>query len=320
MVTHAHGVKSEEVQLASRTMPLILSTITLVLEPEVPRLTVTYTPTPKDVTDFDKYRFRLSDNDVNVQEKDWDDNNRKIVFQNLVPGRQYNVTVWTVSGEVTSAPLIKQDVLYPDPVSNINATLMKEDEITLVWTRPQGDLDGYEVQYLSEDGRFITNQTNNDGMRVTRLRPHRNYTFTVLTRSGGRQAKPVSATFSTLEATPGKVAALTPVDVRPNQLRLRWSLAPENQNGVLQGFILKYGPRGEEAMVRKFEPDEFTGVIQDLLPGKTYHFQIQAINSVGEGRVSALDYTMPVGGERYIQLCSALFYSRNERSLTLVII
>ena len=43
-----------------------------------------------------------------VKEKAATDNERKVTFLNLVPGRLYNITLWTVSGGVTSRPLERQ--------------------------------------------------------------------------------------------------------------------------------------------------------------------------------------------------------------------
>ena len=53
-------------------------------------------------------RFMLSDPDIPVKEKAATDNERKVTFLNLVPGRLYNITLWTVSGGVTSRPLERQ--------------------------------------------------------------------------------------------------------------------------------------------------------------------------------------------------------------------
>jgi hypothetical protein len=50
----------------------------------------------------------LSDPDIPVKEKAATDNERKVTFLNLVPGRLYNITLWTVSGGVTSRPLERQ--------------------------------------------------------------------------------------------------------------------------------------------------------------------------------------------------------------------
>ena len=59
-------------------------------------------------TVFLMYRFMLSDPDIPVKEKAATDNERKVTFLNLVPGRLYNITLWTVSGGVTSRPLERQ--------------------------------------------------------------------------------------------------------------------------------------------------------------------------------------------------------------------
>lgn len=69
----------------------------------------------------------------------------QVVFEGLVPGRLYTVNVWTVSKEVTSQPLIRQDRLYPEAVTGINATFISDTEITLAWIKPKGDYDSFEV-------------------------------------------------------------------------------------------------------------------------------------------------------------------------------
>lgn len=68
-----------------------------------------------------------------------------MIFDNLVPGRQYNITAWTVSGGITSQPLTRQNRLYPEPVRDVNATYISDDRITLTWKNPAGDYDGFQV-------------------------------------------------------------------------------------------------------------------------------------------------------------------------------
>ncbi|ROT62360.1 Tyrosine-protein phosphatase 10D [Penaeus vannamei] len=293
--TTAHEVNSKDVELSSRTMPVITSDITIVNQLETRSFTIRYTPTPRSVATFDTYRFMLSDPSIPVKEKSAVDDDRKIIFNGLVPGRLYNITAWTVSGGVTSQPLIRQDRLYPEPVSNINASYISDTEITLSWKKPNGDYDSFEVQYL-RDNELFTNSTKQDSITITRLRPHRNYTFTVLTRAGStRKSKPVSAAFTTSESTPGKVDEFEPIEIKPNQVTFRWSLPPDEQNGVLLGFNIKYGIKDTTPTnVRHFEPDELLGVIPNLIPGKTYSFQIEATTKIGSGRIKYWEGTMPV--------------------------
>lgn len=57
------------------------------------------------------FRFSLSDPNIPDQEKAANDTDRLVTFNGLVPGRLYNITVWTVSKNVASQPLQRQDRL-----------------------------------------------------------------------------------------------------------------------------------------------------------------------------------------------------------------
>lgn len=74
-------------------------------------LTLRYTPTPVQSSRFDLYRFRISDGVNTTQERIVNDTDTKVTFTGLTPGRLYNVTVWTVSDQVESRPLLRQDRL-----------------------------------------------------------------------------------------------------------------------------------------------------------------------------------------------------------------
>lgn len=73
---------------------------------------------------------------MEVLEKAAQDPERKVTFENLTPGRLYNISVFSVSGGVASKPLVRQDRLHPEPVSNIDASKIKDKEITLFWNPP----------------------------------------------------------------------------------------------------------------------------------------------------------------------------------------
>ena len=92
-------------------MPLIQTEVLLVSRPEeTDTLTLRYTPTPLSSSRFDRYRFRISDPSIPEREKLANDtDSAKVTFTGLVPGRLYNITVWTVSDGVASQPLLRQD-------------------------------------------------------------------------------------------------------------------------------------------------------------------------------------------------------------------
>ncbi len=191
-------------------MPLITSEITIINRQETTNaLTLRYTPTPLTRSLFDTYRFQLSDEEVAPIEKAAQDPERKVTFANLTPGRLYTISMFTVSGGVASLPHERVDRLHPEPVEDIAAADIKDKEITLYWKAPAGDFDSFEVQYLDTKDRLIQNSTSTTSVTVHGLRPFRNYTFTIITKSGGssvstpRRSVPVSAVFETKESVPG---------------------------------------------------------------------------------------------------------------------
>lgn len=128
-------------------MPLILSEILAVNDQQLATdtLTLRYTPTPQTASRFIKYRFQLAEANhqtstqstayqsstttpssdagsgiattpstgtVLIAEKWASDNEWKVTWHSLVPGRLYDITVWTVSAYgVLSQPLRRQDRL-----------------------------------------------------------------------------------------------------------------------------------------------------------------------------------------------------------------
>lgn len=98
----------------------------------------------------------------------------------------------------------------PEPITDLNATLITRDSVNLVWTLPRGQYDAFEIEYLDTDATIITtassiansylssklssdggggllvqNLTDKPWFLVQGLRPYRNYTFTVVVRAGG---------------------------------------------------------------------------------------------------------------------------------------
>nr|XP_027194856.1 tyrosine-protein phosphatase 10D-like [Dermatophagoides pteronyssinus] len=297
-------LRSEGIGVQVRTIPVIDSVINVIVgEHETKTLGIKYTPTPLRNVIFDRYRFQLSGTTIPSQEKQWNDTNRFVLFDNLIPGRLYNLSIWTISGQTLSVPIQRQARLYPEPIRNINGLSITDSEMTLSWDVPYGDKDGYEVQYFDpHEKTLVVNVTLIEKIEYRNLKPHNNYTFIVTTLSGYGtstmlRSTPVSQTFLTLESVPGKVSYFQSVDVKPNEITLQWSLPQSEMNGILTGYKIVYWIKSTIATITKhqlFEPYETQGTIYNLLPGKTYVFQIQAHTKVGPGHKAVWEETMPV--------------------------
>lgn len=77
-------------------------------------ISLRYTPTPQVSSKFDFYKFSLSEPNIPDQQKAANDSDRLVTFTGLVPGRLYNITVWTIAKDVLSQPLQRQDRLCKD--------------------------------------------------------------------------------------------------------------------------------------------------------------------------------------------------------------
>lgn len=301
--TISNGLTSDTTHLTKRTMPLIQSEVVVInnnILQERDTITLSYTPTPQASSKFDIYRFSLGDSEIQDKEKMANDTDRKVTFTGLVPGKLYNITVWTVSGGVNSLPLQRQDRLFPEPITQLNATHISDTEITLKWDIPKGEYNAFEVQYLITDSNYVQNLTVEDTITITDLKPHRNYTFTVVVRSGTessvlRSSSPVSASFTTKEAVPGRVDKFGPSDVQPSEILFEWSLPMSEENGVLKQFSITYGLEGSShTQTKDFKPTDTKGVLKNLLPGKNYIFKIRAKTSIGYGPETVWKEKMPI--------------------------
>uniref|UniRef100_A0A0K8UW28 protein-tyrosine-phosphatase n=1 Tax=Bactrocera latifrons TaxID=174628 RepID=A0A0K8UW28_BACLA len=302
--TTSYGIFSRTTHLSTRTMPLIQSEVVVVndrQEDERDTITLSYTPTPQSSSKFDIYRFSLGDPDIKDKEKLANDTDRKVTFTGLIPGRLYNITVWTVSGGVSSLPIQRQDRLFPEPITQLHATNITDTEISLKWDIPKGEYNDFDVQYLTADNILAQNITTRNEITIADLRPHRNYTFTVVVRSGTessvlRSSSPLSASFSTNEAVPGRVERFHPIDVQPSEIVFEWLLPTSEANGVIRQFSITYMNvnNATERRIQQFESSDVTGTIRNLKPGETYIFKIQAKTSVGYGPEREYKQTMPI--------------------------
>lgn len=284
-------------------MPVINSVINVVIDEQGTKtLGIKYTPTPRKSVVFDRYKFQLvSDPSIPAQEKSQSDESRLVIFDNLTPGRLYNMSIWTISGNQLSVPIIREARLYPEPVRILSAVKNTDTEITLAWDVPYGDKDCYEVTYLDpQTNHLIRNITFTERISYTNLKPHQNYSFVVTTLSGHGTATmlrsaPISQTFTTLESIPGEVAYFQSIDVKPNEITLRWNLPLSEQNGILTGFRISYNVKGTSVFkYHLFQPNDTIGTIYNLSPGKSYLFEIQAHTKVGPGNKKSWEEKMPI--------------------------
>ncbi|XP_032594468.1 tyrosine-protein phosphatase 10D [Drosophila grimshawi] len=312
----SNAIRSGTTHLSTRTMPLIQSDVFISsamdqqqdadqhqqpqTQPQQQEETsnsiiLNYTPTPESSTRFDIYRFSLGDPLIKDKEKLANDTERKLSFTGLTPGRLYNITVWTVSGGVASLPIQRLYRLHPLPIGELQATQLDAKEITLRWTPPAGEYADFELQYLSPDEDapvLLQNYTTATQLTLQRLQPYHNYTFTVSVRAGSepgsammRTSAPISASYETLPAAPGRVEYFQPNDVQPGEMSFEWQLAAQERHGPIEHYRISCQNVDDVADASSYElpPNATQARIDGLVPGNSYVFRIQAKSALGYG-------------------------------------
>ncbi|XP_034825166.1 tyrosine-protein phosphatase 10D [Maniola hyperantus] len=301
IAAHSYNLSSELFTMHTRTRPLIQSEMTIVNESDehddaLPAIRVLYTRTPAAATLFDAYRFRLEGGDepARWQTRAADAADQQVEFPGLVPGRLYNLTMWTVSRNVTSHPVQRQARLFPRPVAALRATAAGARAVALAWPRPPGDFTDFELQWLAAPDALEARTTRDLALTVDGLRPYTEYTFsvevrsgtpaTILTRSAAR-----SASVRTLEAPPAAPSRFQPADTKPAEITFTWELPPRDAHGVLQRFVLEYFPPDEPAAARRLEFPAAAreGTITGLTAGAEYEFRLAAESRAGAGAAAA---------------------------------
>ncbi|CAF4853022.1 unnamed protein product [Pieris macdunnoughi] len=295
----SYELASDVFAMHTRTRPLVQSEMTIVTQggedaesEAAPAFLVLYTRTPETAARFDSYRIRLEAGGEAPREavRAADATPQQVRFDGLTPGRLYNITMWTLSRNVSSHPVQRQARLFPLPVTQLNATSVGAREITLAWDRPAGDWTAFEVQYLAAADRLESAGATRPGVTLGSLAPHTLYTFTVEVLSGTpatilTRSRALSASFRTLAAPPAAPAAFHPTDAKPTELTFAWRLPPRDAHGDLLAFHLTYWPLGAPDMAREiaFPPDAEDGAVRGLRAGGTYEFELRGETSAGRG-------------------------------------
>ena len=197
----------------------------------------------------------------------------------------------------------------PDAPSNLTATASGRTEITLSWSSPSNHggtaVTGYQIEVSANAGGSWTNLETNTGSTSTR------YTHTGLTEGDTRHYR-VSAINSVGTGTPSNVASattgavtvpdapagLTATASGPNAILLSWS-APSNHGGaVITGYQIEWSTDAGDTwsdLVADTRSTATTYTHTGLAAATRYDYRVSAINAVGTGTPSSVDYATTGG-------------------------
>ncbi|XP_028440802.1 receptor-type tyrosine-protein phosphatase beta [Perca flavescens] len=215
------GQTSRQSVAEGRTAPAAVAEVMVSNNGRMDFLSVSWRAAAGDV---DGYVVTLSDGRKTLHTVSVSTSSTECVFNSLVSGRLYNVSVSARSGAQLSHTVV-QERTQPAPVQNPTATHAARDDYLKVYWRPAaGDFDFYVVS-IKHNNAFVQNQTvlaTQSECVFSGLVPGRLYTVLVSTCSGMSQ----TSTSTHGRTLPAAVRSLVLVGQGTEDLRVTWLAAP----------------------------------------------------------------------------------------------
>ncbi|XP_068116011.1 receptor-type tyrosine-protein phosphatase eta-like [Hyperolius riggenbachi] len=238
-------------------------------------------------------------------------NTTSVAFSGLSPGREYTVTVQTVSGSCSNTASPVTEATYPSPPGNITFDTVGSDSISLSWGDP-GNMNGvirtYGVAFGSlsvinnaivqtildsVSSYFSWTTSDNTSVTLQNLTSGTNYTIVVVTVGvRGYWSIPVSRNVFT---KPRTVNYLQATNLTVNSAYLYWS-RPEEYQSAYSYRVLTNITSSSSTLINDTTVTSESATVMGLTPGETYIFTVYTVAADGvteSDPVSIVTCTVP---------------------------
>uniref|UniRef100_A0A7N8WUF7 protein-tyrosine-phosphatase n=1 Tax=Mastacembelus armatus TaxID=205130 RepID=A0A7N8WUF7_9TELE len=183
LTTVRAGHSSRQTVAEGRTVPAAVSEVRVSNNGRMDFLSVSWRPAAGEV---DSYLVTLKDREETVHTLAVSKSSPECVFNSLVSGRLYNISITSRSGSYQNHTFV-QERTQPSKVQDPTAThAARDDYLKVYWRHAAGDFDFYQV-FIKHNNLFLQNQTvpkTQNECVFHGLVPGRLYTVLVNTWSG----------------------------------------------------------------------------------------------------------------------------------------
>nr|XP_012301287.1 fibronectin isoform X16 [Aotus nancymaae] len=199
-------------------------------------------------------------------------------FDNLSPGLEYNVSVYTVKDDKESVPI--SDTIIPEvpQLTDLSFVDITDSSIGLRWTPLNSStIIGYRITVVAAgEGIPIFEDFVDSSVgyyTVTGLEPGIDYDISVITLINGGESAPTTLTQQTAVPPP---TDLRFTNIGPDTMRITWAPPPSID---LTNFLVRYSPVKNEEDVAELSisPSDNAVVLTNLLPGTEYLVSVSSV-------------------------------------------
>uniref|UniRef100_A0A8B9FKS9 protein-tyrosine-phosphatase n=1 Tax=Amazona collaria TaxID=241587 RepID=A0A8B9FKS9_9PSIT len=266
---------------------------------------------------FDNYEVIIKNNNDFLQTKSVPKDENECVFTNLIPGRQYSVTVSTRSGKYETSERVygrtsnmasellsfccdllistKKFSIFlltssvPESVKELTLSNRSTEDLQVTWSKAEGDVDKYEIQLLFNDMKifppiFLGNTI--EEYWFTALTPGRLYKILVLTISGDAQR----ATFIEGLTIPSMVRNIhVSSNGMTNSLKVSWTPG----SGDVDSYTVTIFQQNHQLDSQSVSKHVSEHTFHKLEAGEQYRVVVQSNSGTLHNSLAAFGRTIP---------------------------
>ncbi|XP_072197712.1 fibronectin isoform X4 [Excalfactoria chinensis] len=205
-----------------------------------------------------------------------------VTLSDLMPGVQYNISIYAVEEHQESTPVFIQqettgvprtdEVPSPRDLQFVEVTDVK---VTIMWTPPQSQVSGYRVEAIPVNRPGQHGQrlpiTRSSFAEVVDLLPGTTYLFKIFAVSHGRESKPLTGEQTTKLDAPTNLRFINTTE---HSVLVLWT----RPRAIISGYRLTAGPtRGGQPRTYNVGPSATKYLLRNLQSGTEYTVYLVAV-------------------------------------------